>query len=195
MDDCLARLDDCGADEELIALTKECLAPEPADRPCDAGLLAERVSAYLESVETKLRETKMGRAAEAAGIELRRRRKLDYAIATMLLVGLVTAGFAANNFRTLELAQSKLAQEKSELAARNERLAADHEVDRNAALAAREEAIAARGREALLKDKAIRLKDEADEARKISELRGEELRRSLYLLVLPFGATYDNCSG
>ena len=33
----LARLDGCGADAELVALAKACLAPEPGRRPRDAG--------------------------------------------------------------------------------------------------------------------------------------------------------------
>ena len=41
--DALARLDACGADAELIALAKDCLAPEPEDRPRDAGAVAERL--------------------------------------------------------------------------------------------------------------------------------------------------------
>ena len=36
MADALARLDACGADAELIALAKDCLAREPEDRPRDA---------------------------------------------------------------------------------------------------------------------------------------------------------------
>lgn len=64
--DCFARLDACGADAELIALTKQCLELEPKDRPRDAGVLSERVTGYLESVEARLREAEVQRAAEAA---------------------------------------------------------------------------------------------------------------------------------
>jgi serine/threonine protein kinase/formylglycine-generating enzyme required for sulfatase activity/tetratricopeptide (TPR) repeat protein len=64
--DCFTRLDACGADAELIALVKHCLELEPQDRPCHAGELAERVTGYLESVETRLRETELERASQAA---------------------------------------------------------------------------------------------------------------------------------
>lgn len=64
--DALSRLEACGADEDLIALAKDCLELEPIDRPRDAGVLAERVTGYLESVEEKLRESEVQRAAEAA---------------------------------------------------------------------------------------------------------------------------------
>src|SRR5262249_54079328 len=36
--DALARLDDCGAEEELLGLARRCLALEPADRPAHAGI-------------------------------------------------------------------------------------------------------------------------------------------------------------
>ncbi|XZE53581.1 WD40 repeat domain-containing serine/threonine protein kinase [Planctomycetaceae bacterium SH139] len=66
LDECFERLDACGADEDLIALTKHCLELEPADRPRDAEAAAQRVTGYLESVESKLRESEVERAAEAA---------------------------------------------------------------------------------------------------------------------------------
>jgi WD domain, G-beta repeat len=49
-----------------IALTKLCLELEPQDRPRHAGVLAERVTGYLESVDTRLREAELERAAAAA---------------------------------------------------------------------------------------------------------------------------------
>jgi WD40 repeat protein/serine/threonine protein kinase/tetratricopeptide (TPR) repeat protein len=67
--DCLQRLDDCGADRELISLAKHCLELKPTDRPRDAGVLASRVTDYIESVETKLRQTEVDRAAQTARAE------------------------------------------------------------------------------------------------------------------------------
>src|SRR6185295_12577543 len=46
--DATARLDACGADAELIALTKGCLAAEAIDRPKDAQAVAEGLQAYLD---------------------------------------------------------------------------------------------------------------------------------------------------
>jgi WD40 repeat protein len=66
LEDAFSRLDASGADADLIVLTKHCLELEPGDRPRDAGVLAERVTGYLESVEAKLREAEVQRAAEAA---------------------------------------------------------------------------------------------------------------------------------
>jgi tetratricopeptide (TPR) repeat protein len=87
LDACLERLDGCGADTDLIAIAKKCVEVEPADRPRDAGALAEQVTAYLESVETKLRETEIERAAQAArAIEERKRRKVTLALAVSILL-------------------------------------------------------------------------------------------------------------
>ncbi|MDA0921596.1 MAG: serine/threonine-protein kinase [Planctomycetota bacterium] len=87
LDAAFARLDDCGADEDLIALTKHCLELDPTARPRDAGVLAERVTGYLESVESKLRETEVKRAAEAArSIEARKRMRVTMALAASVLL-------------------------------------------------------------------------------------------------------------
>ena len=93
LDECMARLDGCGADEDLIALTKRCLELEPADRPRDAGVLAARVTDYLESVETKLRKTELERATEAArAIEARKRMWVTMALAASVLLTFSVAG-------------------------------------------------------------------------------------------------------
>jgi hypothetical protein len=51
-----ARLDGCGADAELIALAKACLAPVPENRPADAGEVAERVRRYRDEVAARQAE-------------------------------------------------------------------------------------------------------------------------------------------
>ncbi len=66
LDGALARLDGCGADAELLQLAKVCLAPAPQDRPRDAGAVAERVTAYLASVQERLRQVAAERAAAQA---------------------------------------------------------------------------------------------------------------------------------
>lgn len=86
-----ARLDSCGADAELIALAKRCLAPAPADRPANGAAVAEAVTAYRVGVEERLREAQAARAAaEVRETEQRKRRKVQFALAAaigFLLVG------------------------------------------------------------------------------------------------------------
>jgi serine/threonine-protein kinase len=64
-----ARLDACGADAELIVLTKSCLAPEAIDRPKDAQAVADGLQAYLDGVQERLRQAELAHAAEAARVE------------------------------------------------------------------------------------------------------------------------------
>jgi serine/threonine-protein kinase len=67
--DALARLEACGADEELVGLARRCLAAEPDDRPRDAGEVAQAVEAYLAGVEERARRAELERAAALARAE------------------------------------------------------------------------------------------------------------------------------
>lgn len=94
LDDCFARLASCDADEELINLTKDCLELDPIDRPRDAGVLANRIRGYLESVEAKLRDAETERAAQTARAESEAIRLAQQQQATRKLQGML-AGLAA----------------------------------------------------------------------------------------------------
>jgi PAS domain S-box-containing protein len=48
--DAFRRLDACSTDRELVALAKHCLAPNPDDRPRDAGKVLRDLTAYLDAV-------------------------------------------------------------------------------------------------------------------------------------------------
>ena len=94
----LARLSGCGADGELLALARDCLAVEAKDRPADAGVVAARLTAYLASVQERLREAELSRAAESAraqeaeakvAAERRARRLTGALAATVLLAGVL----------------------------------------------------------------------------------------------------------
>jgi serine/threonine protein kinase/Flp pilus assembly protein TadD len=93
LEDCFKRLTACGADQDLIALTKHCLELEPSERPSDAGVLAERVTEYQQSVETKLRETELQRATEAARVvEQKKRLRVTLALAAAVFMILLGGG-------------------------------------------------------------------------------------------------------
>jgi tetratricopeptide (TPR) repeat protein len=82
----LTRLDGCGADQELIVLTKACLSPEAIDRPQDAQAVAEALTIYLDGAHHRLRQAEVARAVAEA---TRRLLKLTLAVAlvALLLVG------------------------------------------------------------------------------------------------------------
>ena len=67
--DALARLDACGADAELIALAKACLAAEPERRPRNAGEVAGRMTAYQAGVQERLKAAELARVEAQARAE------------------------------------------------------------------------------------------------------------------------------
>jgi tetratricopeptide (TPR) repeat protein len=87
-------------DAELIALAKACLAAEAADRPEDAGVIAERLLAYQAGVQERLHAAEIARAAESVRAEEatkravveRDRRRLTLALAASVLGFFVLGG-------------------------------------------------------------------------------------------------------
>jgi tetratricopeptide (TPR) repeat protein len=94
--DAYGRLERCGADAELVALAKACLAPERAQRPRQAGEVAEAMAAYQAQVQERLRQAEVARAqAQVKAAEERKRRRLGQALASALLLLLAGAVGAA----------------------------------------------------------------------------------------------------
>jgi tetratricopeptide (TPR) repeat protein len=81
----LGRLEKCGADETLIVLCRDCVAPERTDRPRNAEQVAQRVARYQAAVQERLRQAELtaARAAVQAQEERKRRR---WAVAFVLLL-------------------------------------------------------------------------------------------------------------
>jgi tetratricopeptide (TPR) repeat protein len=92
--DAFARLDRCGADAELIALAKDCLAPERERRPRDAGAVAERLATYLAEVQERLRRAEVEKATAQARAEEARATARAERRARRLTVGLAVAVLA-----------------------------------------------------------------------------------------------------
>jgi hypothetical protein len=67
--DASARLDACGADPELVALVRECLARDSEDRPRHAGIVAERIRSYVTGVQERLRAAELALATEEVRAE------------------------------------------------------------------------------------------------------------------------------
>ncbi len=90
----LGLLDACGADDELVALVRSCLAVAPKDRPREAGVILAGLTAYLAGAELRLRDAGLARAqAEGRAAAERKRRVLTVALAaSVLATALVIAG-------------------------------------------------------------------------------------------------------
>ncbi len=93
--DAWKRLDDCGADAELIALARRCLSPEVGQRPRDAAEVAAAVARYQEGVQERLRAAERERAAaQVRAVEERKRRRVQVTLALVVLAALAVAGGA-----------------------------------------------------------------------------------------------------
>jgi tetratricopeptide (TPR) repeat protein len=122
LQDCFARLDASGAEPELVALCKQCLAFEPADRPADAGAVAQAVAGLRAAADERARRAELERVqalgeqatAAARSAEQRKRRRLALGAAA-LLVAAAVAGLMA------VLAVQR--QANADLAAKNHELA------------------------------------------------------------------------
>ncbi len=90
--DAFARIDANGADAELIALAKDCLAREPEDRPGSAAMVSDRVTAHLTGVQERLRRSDLERVEERA-----RRRLSTVVAASLVLLALLGGGGYAWN--------------------------------------------------------------------------------------------------
>jgi serine/threonine-protein kinase len=89
--DALARLDASGTEAELVALAKDCLDPERDDRPRNASTFVDRLSGYITSIERRLRDAELARAAEHARAEEASRRALIERQRRRYQVGLVAS--------------------------------------------------------------------------------------------------------
>jgi tetratricopeptide (TPR) repeat protein len=107
VDDAFTRLDQCGADAELVELCKRCLAPDPTDRPRHGTEVADAVQHYLAGVEERAHQAEVERAkAEAQAAEERKRRKVQRRLAGAVLLTLVIGAAAATWFVTDRFARS-----------------------------------------------------------------------------------------
>ncbi len=85
----LARLDASGTEPELVALCKQCLSVDPADRLQDANDLAAAVARFRANSEERARQAELDRVrAEAEVRQQRKRRKsqLERAASVALLL-------------------------------------------------------------------------------------------------------------
>ena len=96
--DAIGRLDACGADAELVALAKDCLAAEPERRPRDAGEVSRRMTAYQAGVQDRLRAAELARVEAAGagrgGAEAAARRPWRWRLPCWIIAGLGGGGWA-----------------------------------------------------------------------------------------------------
>jgi tetratricopeptide (TPR) repeat protein len=117
LEDCYARLDGSGAEREWVALCKQCLAFEPADRPADAGAVATAAAGLRAAADERARRAELervrveGEQATAAAHALarsKRRRLALWAAAALAVtaIGGLTAVLAVQRRANADLAQA-----------------------------------------------------------------------------------------
>jgi tetratricopeptide (TPR) repeat protein len=122
--ECFGRLDGCGADPELLALCKRCLAPERDERPADAGAVARAVAQLRAAADERARRAELERvrlegeqaAAQARAAERRKRRRLAI-LAAAVLVPAIVGGLTAV-LLVQRRANAELAEEQAKVEAR-----------------------------------------------------------------------------
>lgn len=101
--DAFARLESSGADAELLALCKRCLATDRDARPRHAGEVAEAITNHLAAAQERARQAELERAAVEVRIaEQKRRRKVWYGLAVALLLGATVSLISAIRARQAE---------------------------------------------------------------------------------------------
>jgi eukaryotic-like serine/threonine-protein kinase len=126
--DATARLDACGADAELIALTRKCLSPEAIDRPKDAQGVVDALTAHLDGVQERLQTAERERAvAMVREAEERKRRKVQLALAASVAL-LLLGGGSFGWWQSVQVAERRLAEERS--ASEKERLESERNAER-----------------------------------------------------------------
>ncbi|MGF1583296.1 MAG: protein kinase [Gemmataceae bacterium] len=102
-------LDQCGADEELIQLCKECLAPQQADRPSNAQAVAARLADYEQQVRDRLQQAEVEQAQTIVRLAEERKRRVirrqRTGILALLLLAVLVLVF--NFFRNQHIANRK----------------------------------------------------------------------------------------
>ena len=127
-----ARLNNCGADAELVALCRRCLSPNPKDRPANGQGVADGLTAYLNGVQERLHAAMRERAVtETKMAEQRKRQRLRLALAGVLVLLVGGAGFGAWKAQQIESARAaEFLRQAAELESRR----ADTERDVNEAV-------------------------------------------------------------
>ncbi len=125
LDETKRRIDAEVSDPTLRELLRDCLAPDPADRPADAGAVARRVADHLASLEERVRRSEFEAAeARAEATQERRVRRLTVLLATVTVASiLIPAGLFHHQSRKRDALRSAAEREVAEATSRVRALA------------------------------------------------------------------------
>jgi serine/threonine protein kinase/Flp pilus assembly protein TadD len=91
-----ADLDSCGAEPDLIALCKRCLAREQADRPADGRAVAAEVARIRQAAEERARRAELERQRALVREAEQRKRRRQASVAGGIIVAVLLAGLSVS---------------------------------------------------------------------------------------------------
>jgi serine/threonine-protein kinase len=111
------RLDECGADADLVRIAKRALDPAQDGRPRHAGILAKDIKAYLASLSDRLRAAEVAAAdARATAVaERKARHRTRWLAAALALAVVAAAGLAVRAERERSARAAQTIAEKAAL--------------------------------------------------------------------------------
>lgn len=170
-----ARLDASGADPDVVALCKRCLAFEPADRPATADEVASAVAGLRQAADDRARQAERDRlsAEVRAAEQAKRRRAVQWA--AVAVVGVLLVGVTGTLFGLVRADAARRDAEAAESAAEARR--GEAEAERQAAVNARALAEAR--------------KKEADGANEQAQSNAREATKQSQLALRSFGTLID----
>ncbi|MGL4419620.1 MAG: protein kinase domain-containing protein, partial [Gemmataceae bacterium] len=130
------RLERCGAENDWVTLIKECLSPEPEDRPADAEAVRKAVSRLRVNAEARAKQAEMELVRSEVALQARQKRRrliqTGTAILMLVLIGSLATGLFFVNEERKQTEQARLAEvaerekaEKAQVAEKEERKKAE----------------------------------------------------------------------
>ena len=136
-----ARIAACEAPAAVKAIAYDCLQPLGKDRPKDAGVIAQRLSAHLAAVEERVRRAELDAIRAGAEAETARRaRQRTFLLAAVALVAILGSGGGYLSWRAVRDADRQAAARRV-TAALAEAANRERAGDRDAAIAAARRAV------------------------------------------------------
>ena len=127
-----SRLDACGAEADLVALSKQCLAFKQEDRPANGQAVGYEVERIRTDAEARAREAELAQSAalvrEAEGSKRRRQFfKAASAIGAVLLMGILGTSYGLYSAQQSASAETKAKEEakRKQKEAEDERMRAE----------------------------------------------------------------------
>jgi serine/threonine protein kinase len=116
LQEAFARLDGAGAEPDLVALCKRCLAFRQEDRPADGRAVAQEVTSIRQAAEERARQAELERAAALVREAEQRKRRRQLLTAAVVVAAVLVAGIVGT---TIGLLQARQATEAERLAKRD----------------------------------------------------------------------------